>query len=66
MFSLGYERAGIDSGLRRGTPMPQWGIGHSGDPGWALATRPWEPGLLDLVLEGDADDLRPVVLLVNP
>jgi hypothetical protein len=57
--------AGTGGGLRRGTSMPHWGISNSGNPGRALTTRPGEPGLLELVLEGHADGLGPVVLLVD-
>jgi hypothetical protein len=45
--------------------MPQWGISNSGNPGRALTTRPGKPGPLELVPEGHADDLGPVVLLAD-
>ena len=55
---------GTRGGLQRGTPLPQWGISNSGNPGLALTASPGEPGLLELVLERHAEDLGPVVPLV--
>lgn len=45
--------------------MPQWGIDNSETPGRAAMARPGAPALLELVLEGHADDLGPVVFLVD-